>query len=227
VLNRGGRYEDFAKAYKGDLVAHPYGKQLNLYQEKTATSINTMTGKAFLGYATYLPPGLSSTGEEIKDEGYDLTLITYKEITMTKARTMSNYWLLAVLPEGFVLLSQADADRLGLKAGDSVKLLSASNPDGVWDLKGAGTVPMTGKVKIVQGIRPGVVAFPLGYGHWASGARDIAIDDQLIEGDVRRGTPMHGNAAMRVDPVLQNVTLQDLAGGSAVFYDSKVKLIKI
>ena len=56
---------------------------------------------------------------------------------------------------------------------------------------------MTGKLKVVQGMRPGVVAFPLGYGHWASGARDITIDGQVIKGDARRGVPMHGNAAMR------------------------------
>jgi tetrathionate reductase subunit A len=68
VLNRGGRYQAHAAAYKGDpttgamnvLVANAYAKQLNLYQEKTATTINTMTGKPFAGYAVYLPPGLSS-----------------------------------------------------------------------------------------------------------------------------------------------------------------------
>lgn len=226
VLNRGGRYEDFAKAYKGDLVAHPYGKQLNLYQEKTATAINTMTGKPFVGYAKYFPPGLSATGEEIADDGYDLTLITYKEITMTKARTITNYWLLAVLPEGFVLMSRADADRLGLKNGDRVKLLSASNPEGVWNLPGVGPVPMTGRLKVVEGMRPGVVAFPLGYGHWASGARDMIVDGRVVKADPRRAAPLHGNAAMRVDPVLGNVTLQDIAGGSAVFYDTKVKVVK-
>jgi hypothetical protein len=32
---------------------------------------------------------------------------------------------------------------------------------------------------------------------------------------------------MRVDPVLGNVTLSDLVGGSAVFYDSKVKLERV
>lgn len=30
---------------------------------------------------------------------------------------------------------------------------------------------------------------------------------------------------MRVDPVLKNVTLSDHAGGSAVFYDTKVKVV--
>ena len=228
LLNRGGRYQDFAKGYAGDLVANKYGKQMNVYQEKTATSINTMTGKPFAGYGMHVPAGLSSTGEEIKDEGYDLNLITYKEITMTKSRTIGNYWLTSVLGEGFVLMNKVDADQLGLKPGDTVRLISASNTKGEWDVKGGqAAVPMTAKVKIVQGMRPGVVAFPLGFGHWASGARDITIDGQVVKGDARRAVPMHGNAAMRVDPVLKNVTLSDIAGGSAVFYDTKVKVVKV
>jgi tetrathionate reductase subunit A len=34
------------------------------------------------------------------------------------------------------------------------------------------------------------------------------------------------NAAMRVDPYLKNTTLVDPVGGSAVFYDTKVKVVK-
>lgn len=227
VLNRGGRYQDFAKAYPGEIVANKYGKLLGLYQEKTATSTNTMTGKKYTGYATYIPAGLSSTGELIADGGYDLQLITYKEISMAKARGIGNYWLTALLSEGFVLMNKADADRFGLRNGDQVRVTSASNPDGVVDVKGGRPVGLVGKLKVVQGIRPGVVAFPLGYGHWASGARDITIDGQLAQGDVRRARPFHANAAMRVDPVLKNVTLTDLAGGSAVFYDTKVKVARV
>ena len=207
-------------------MANKYGRLINLYQEKTATSINTMTGEPFVGYTTYLLPGLSSLGEEIQDEGYEFNLITYKVITMTKARTITNYWMLAVQPEGFIMLNKADADRLGIQTGDRVQLSSASNPEGVWDVKGGRKIPMAGKAYVVEGLRPGVVAFPLGYGHWASGSSDITIDDQVIKGDARRAAPLHGNAAMRVDPHLGNVTLTDLAGGSAVFYDSKVKLVK-
>ncbi|MGQ9492037.1 MAG: molybdopterin-dependent oxidoreductase [Anaerolineae bacterium] len=227
VLNRGGRFEAFVKGYKGDKVAHPYGRLINLYQEKTATTINTMTGKPFVGYTQYIPAGLSSTGEAIADDGYDFNLITYKTITMTKARTISNYWLLAVLSEGYVLMNSQDARRLGIKNGDRVRLVSASNPDGVWDVKGGRKVPMEGKAKVIEGIRPGVVAFPLGFGHWASGSADITIDGQVIKGDPRRAVPLHGNAAMRTDPVLKNVTLSDIAGGSAVFYDTKVKVVKV
>ncbi len=227
VLNRGGRYQDFAKAYKGDLVANAYGKQLNLYQEKTATTINTMTGEHFLGYPAYIPPGLSSLGEPIEDKGYDFTLITNKIITMTKARTITNYWLLAIEPEGYLLMNASDARKLGLQEGDRVRVSSASNPKGQWFERDGNAKPMIGKVKIVEGMRPGVVSFPLGYGHWASGASDIEIDGKVVAADPRRAAGFHGNAAMRVDPHLGNVTLSDLAGGSAVFYDSKVKVEKV
>ncbi len=35
----------------------------------------------------------------------------------------------------------------------------------------------------------------------------------------------NANAALRVDPVLKNTTLGDLTGGSAVFYDTYVKVM--
>jgi anaerobic selenocysteine-containing dehydrogenase len=226
VMNRGGRFQDFANAYKGDLVANAYGKQINLYQEKTATTINTMTGKTLQGYASYLAPGLSSLGEAIEDKGYDLSLITHKIITMTKARTISNYWLTAIEPEGFLLMSASDARNMGFSAGDRVRVSSASNPKGEWAEYDGNRKPMIAKVKVVEGMRPGVVSFPLGFGHWASGSTDIMIDGVTIAGDPRRAAGFHGNAAMRVDPHLGNVTLSDLVGGSAVFYDSKVKVEK-
>jgi anaerobic selenocysteine-containing dehydrogenase len=224
VLNRGGRYS--ATGYKGEKVANPYGKLINLYQEKISTAINTMTGKPFAGYLVYLPPGQSSTGEEIQDSGYDLHLITYKEIMMAKARNIADYWLTALMPENSILMNSLDAKQLGLKNGDQVQVSSASNPDGVWDLKDGTQKPMVGTLKVIEGIRPGVVAFALGWGHYASGARDITIDGTKIQGDPRRAAGVHANAAMRVDPQMGNVTLTDLVGGSAVFYDSKVKVVK-
>ena len=226
VLNRGGRYQSFDKAYKGTQVANKYGRLINLYQEKTATSINTMTGKPYIGYTKYIPAALSSTGEEIKDQGFDFNLITFKTITMAKARGISNYWTLGVLPEGYLLISASDARKLRINDGDMVKVSSASNTKGVYDLQNGTKIPMIGKAKVTEGLRPGVVAFPLGFGHWASGSSDIEIDGSLVKGDPRRAVPFHANAAMRIDPVLGDVTLSDLAGGSAVFYDSKVKVEK-
>jgi anaerobic selenocysteine-containing dehydrogenase len=226
VLNRGGRFQDYAKAYVGDQVANKYAKQINLYQEKTAKTKNSMTGKAFPGIATYIPPGLDARGRAIEDRGYDLHLITFREISHTKSRTASNYWLLHLLPENSVILNEVDARRLGFKDGQQVKLVSASNPEGVWELGNGKKRPMAGKLKVIQGIRPGVVAFSLGHGHWAYGSSDVRVDGKVIKGDPRRGAGLHGNAAMRVDPVFGNTCLEDLAGGSAVFYDTRVKIVK-
>jgi len=227
VLNRGGRFQDADKAYDGDKAANKYGTLINLYQEKTAKTKNAMTGKPFPGLATYIPAPQDSLGRPIEDRGYDLRLITFREISHTKSRTAADYWLLHLLPENSVIMNEVDAKRLGLKDGQTVKLTSASNPEGVWDLKNGQKRPIAGKLRVIQGIRPGVVAFSLGHGHWAYGSADVRVDGKVVKGDPRRGKGLHANAALRVDPVLGNTCLSDLTGGSAVFYDTQVKVVKV
>jgi len=226
VLNRGGRFQDWEKAWDGDKVANKYGRLINLYQEKTAKTKNAMTGKALPGIPTYIPAPLDARGRSIEDRGYDLQLITFREISHTKSRTAADYWLLHLLPENSVIINEVDAKRLGFKDGQQVKLTSASNPEGVWDLGNGRKKPMAGKLRVIQGIRPGVVAFSLGHGHWAYGSSDVVVDGKVVKGDARRGKGVHGNAAMRVDPVLGNTCLADPVGASAVFYDTRVKLVK-
>lgn len=242
VLNRGGRFESHAMGYTEGVfpeegpntfglnvtqVTHPFGTLLNIYQEKTYKTLNAMNGEHLAGHARYVPPGRTVLGEDLADEadGYDLNLITYREIQHTKSRTASNYWLLALLPENFILMYAGDARARGFKDGDLARITSASNPEGVWDLANGTTLPMVGKIRTTEGIRPGVVAFSLGFGHWSYGGVDFTIDDTTIPGDERRIRGIHANAAMRVDPYLGNTTLVDPVGGSAVFYDTKVKLV--
>jgi hypothetical protein len=71
-----------------------------------------------------------------------------------------------------------------------------------------------------------VIAFALGFGHFAYGSMDFTIDGTVIRGEARRGRGVHANAAMRVDPYLGNTPLVDAVGGSAVFYDTMVKVVK-
>ena len=86
---------------------------------------------------------------------------------------------------------------------------------------------MNGNVRTTEGIRPGVIAFSLGFGHWAYGGVNFTVDGNTIEGDARRVKGVHANAAMRIDPYLGNTSLIDPVGGSAVFYDTNVKLVKV
>lgn len=225
VLNRGGRYQDYEKAFDGALVKNKYGKQVNLYCEKVARTKDSMTGKPVLGMAAYLPIA-DSLGRPLAPKDGDLQLITHREIFHTKSRTAGNCWLRELFPENSVILNARDARRLGLETGERVRIVSDSNPDGVWELPSFGKKPMVGKVQVIQGIRPGVISFSLGHGHWAYGASDVWIDGKRIPGDARRGTGVHGNAAMATDPHLKNVCLQDLVGGSVSFYDSPVRLVK-
>ncbi len=230
VLNRGGRFQDYKDQYKGEHVANKYGKSINIYQEKTATTKSAFTGKSLPGYATYIPVAIT-TGKTPKEaglvDGYPLSLITQRDILMTKSRTAADYWLLALKPENEILINPLDAKKLMLKDGDRVKVVSATNPDGIWDLKNGTKKPMIGKAKLTETIKPGVVTFVLGYGHWATGASDIVIDGKVIKGDPRRATGVHANAAMWVDPYLKNTCMIDPVGGSVSFYDTKVKLVKV
>ena len=224
VLSRGGRFSE--KMYSDDRLANPYGKQLNIYMEKTAKYKSSMTGEHYSGVARYFPAPTASTGEPIVDKGFPLRLITFREISHTKSRTIANPWLLATLPENSFLLHEDDARSLGFSDGEWVRLVSATNPDGVWPLGNGTERPMVGKVRTTQGLRPGTVAFSLGHGHWAYGSTDVVINGDTVKGDERRARGFHGNAAMRLDPHLKNVTLSDLTGGSAVFYDTSVNLEK-
>ena len=228
VLNRGGRFEEHAAAWDGSKVKNKYGTYASMYCEKTATTRNAMNGQYYNGIATYVPDVTDCTGKKVDDSagGYDLTLLTGKTIQHTKSRTNGSYWLLALEPENGLKINPIDAKRLGFKDGDRVKVVSASNPDGVWKLGALGDMPIAGKLQVTEGIRPGVVDFSLGSGHFASGSRDVSIDGQVIKGDARRGKGIHANAVMRADPLVKNTGLQDVIGGSIVFYDTQVKLVR-
>lgn len=231
VLNRGGRFQDYAKLFDGEKLANKYGKYLSMYCEKTYDSKSSMTGEHFSGVARYFELGQDALGKNLAadDEaaGYTLNLITYKTIVQTKSRTAGNYWLRAIEPSNALILNSQDARALGLQNGDRVRIVSQSNPEGVWDLGNGRVAPMEDAVQVIEGVRPGVVAFSLGFGHWAYGSSEMVIDGQTITRDPVRATGVHANAAMRTDSHNPNTCLRDLVGGSAVFYDSRVKLVKV
>lgn len=225
-LNRGGRYEDHAKGWKGNRLANAYGALLNLYQEKTAATIHSATGKKLPGIAKYVPViDWAEKGLEEYRKGHDLTLITHRVISQTKSRTIANPWLSALLPENGVLINPRDASAMGIANGQNVRVVSATNNDGEWDLGAGRRKGMVGKAVVTQNVRPGVVSFALGFGHWATGANDITIDGYVVKGEDRRDAGIHANAAMWTDPSLPNTCMFDPVGGSVSFYDTKVTLL--
>ena len=227
LLNRGGRFENFDKRHSsdGDYVGHKWGKMFSIYVENVAKGRHSFTGEPFSGLPIY-DVVRDAAGNPVEDEGYPLKLITYKEITGGQSRTAGDYWLqYSIMPENFVYMHQDDADARGLNDGDKVRIVSASNPDGVWNLAD-GPKDVVGTLKVTQGLRPGTVSFSWHYGHWAYGAQDVVIDGETVQGDDRRTGGICANVVMRVDPALQNACLTDPIGASASYFDTMVEVVK-
>ena len=227
LLNRGGRWEDWSEKFEREGVVHKYKKGMNLYAETVAMQKHSMAGKRFSGIAIY-EPAKDAAGRVIDDREFPLQLITYKDILGGQSRTLpNNYWMSAILPENYILINAETAAEMGLKDGDKAKLVSPTNRDGLWELPNRANKPMVGRIKAVEGMRPGVVAVSWHFGHWGYGASDTEIDGQVIKGDRRRATGLCPNAAMRIDPVLKNACMTDPIGASSSFYDTRVKLVKV
>ncbi|HYG57660.1 MAG TPA: hypothetical protein VD902_06295, partial [Symbiobacteriaceae bacterium] len=117
--------------------------------------------------------------------------------------------------------------RLGLSDGDQVKVTSRSNPGGVRDLGNGRVTSVVGKVRAMEGIRPGVVAISTHFGHWAYGASDVEVDGILVPGDPRRAGGIHAQPLFRLDDNLRGTPLSEPIGGSVSFYDTRVNLEKV
>ncbi len=227
-LNRGGRFESFSKAYKNEKLGHPYSGMFSIFVDNVAAGKHSGTGAHFSGLPIF-EPVKDAFGKVLHQsaEEYPFQLFTYKEVTGGQSRTVSDYWAqLNIAKENYVYMNKLDSDRLGFKEGDVVKLMSLTNADGMWVLPNNNDRAVAGKVKPVQGIRPGTVGVSWHWGHWAYGAQDFVIDDSLVKGDAQRGTGLCPNAVMIDDPALKNATLSDPIGGSAAFLDTRVKIVK-
>ncbi len=226
LLNRGGRYAAAEKAYKGEWIAKQWKDSWHLYVERVAKGRHSLTGERFDGLPR-VEPILDAGGNEIDDSDFDLTLLTYKEIVGGQSRTHGAAWLqTAVLPENYILINRADAEARGLADGDRARIVSASLPNARVELGDGRTYEVAGRVKVVEGIRPGAVSVSWSYGHWAYGSNDVEVDGQVITGDRRRASGIVPNPAMRVDPLLGDVCLTDPIGGSSSFFDTRVRVEK-
>lgn len=191
-------------------MANKYGKLINMYEEKTAGTKNAFTGKSNPGYGVYIPVSITlgkSSKEAGLTDGFDLHLITQRDVTQTKSRTIVDYWLGEIYPENCIVINKKDAEKYGFKTGDKAKILSATKLEGVWDLKNGVKKEIVGKIFVTGTIQTGVISFTIGHGHWVTG--------------------FNANAAMWVDPHLKNTCMLDPVGGSVSFYDTKIKLIRV
>lgn len=241
VLSRGCRVEPPEKAYDGKYMGHKYAGPTLIYDEKSGTTRDSITGEKWSGLPEYKPIQ-DLKGNPIKDKR-PLTLITHKEILGGQSRTISNKWLQEIkdwgwnpmnsknikrkLKEGkigdvygnWVVMNSKDAQARNLETGDQVKVISKTNN---WE-------GVVGQVLVVEGIRPGVVDISWHYGHWAYGSESTHVNgaEKLEVPDKERAAGICPNSVMRVDTSVGRTPLQDPIGGSASYFDTKVEVLKL
>ena len=214
VLSRGGRFEPYENVWHGDRVGHPYNHRINLYAAEVAETRNAITGERFPGVARWRTPAtIKGTPLDQLDPAaqWPFTILTYKGSLQTHSRLSSNTILREIQPENWLEMNQDDGTRLGLEDGDWAWIETAHGK-------------RKGRVKLRQGVRPGVITFSVGYGHWGYGASHIDIGGRRLEADKIRSAGIHLNPIMRRDPDVWQMSLIDPVGGSAVFYETRARI---
>jgi anaerobic selenocysteine-containing dehydrogenase len=223
IIAKGGIFEplvgdpdDPDVLYDGDFLAHKFKGLSHLYVEDLATTRDSMTGE-FYDPLPRQEPIKDILGRELDTPaGFDFHLVTYKAVYHAQGRTIANPMLQAINPAGFIEMNADDASALGIRDGDTIRLVG---PDGM---------AATGRVRLTQGIRPGVVAVPHSYGHWEMGSNGgNTINGQAVAYDPARAQGVAASTLMMLDPHLQDVTLQDPIGASASFYDTPIRVERV
>ncbi|TCK58412.1 molybdopterin-dependent oxidoreductase [Seleniivibrio woodruffii] len=231
ALARGGVFNtSYNDVFTGE--NHKFGiKEILLYSEELALTKNSITGENFSGTLKYVQP-VTPKGRNIDeiDKEYPFSVITYKMNVHAQSRTHFHKWSMELFPENYIEMNDKDAATLGIRDMDSVRLISASNKDGI-----------TGKVKVTKLVRKGCLGISNHYGHTQMGASDLPISkarevfyggkavaekDRLI-GNKKLGSGLQFNNVARLDEDFGNTPMVDVVGGTPDFSSTRVKVIRL
>jgi anaerobic selenocysteine-containing dehydrogenase len=210
-------------------MAYQYGQggvACQIYNPTVATARNSITGDRFIGSACYAPVA-DLSGKPFGESGprskFPLLLTTHKTTVLSHSQAIADPWLTELMPEGFIEMSPTDGARLGLSSGDLARVYSATLP------REHGIV---GRIRLLPGVRPGVIAFPHGYGHWQAGAAAMTVDGRQIGGDAARAEPVRLNCVCRLDTSIAapdgwSVGCMDPVTGGQAYFDTRVRVERV
>ena len=175
------------------LLANPHGVDYGALGERLPDALRTRTGKVELAAEPLLDdvPRLLASIDEMRDR--DLVLVGRRHLKS------NNSWMhnIAVLTKGAMNCSlhvhPLDAERFGLQEGATATITSR-----------VGSVNAT--VEITEGIRPGVVSLPHGWGHNVPGTRMAVAAEKAgvnsnVLSDHRAMDPLSGTSVLNGIPV--------------------------
>ncbi len=154
ALSRGGRFGDCSRFYEGETIRHKYSGYFSVWNEKLALSINSFSGKHYVGCPTWYPQQLAD-GSEIEavypPEQWPMKLTNFKSNIHSAVSCLSPK-LLAVKSFNPVWVNRNDATRLHIENGELVKLVTPS-------------ASLEAVALLVDGVMPGTLGIEHGFGH--------------------------------------------------------------
>ncbi|MFJ9102892.1 molybdopterin oxidoreductase family protein [Streptomyces sp. NPDC102405] len=174
------------------LLAHPHGIDLGPLASRLPQPLKTRSGKVEL-LPQPLADDLPRLREALRHEADGLVLIGRRHLRSNNSWMHNVPALTGGTNRCTLHIHPEDAERLGLKDGAAVRL------------KGAGGEVVT-EAEVTDGVRPGVVSLPHGWGHNRPGTRlSHALKDpgvnvnQLLDGSLL--DPLSGNAVLNGIPI--------------------------
>ncbi|MFF4058071.1 molybdopterin oxidoreductase family protein [Streptomyces sp. NPDC001668] len=175
-----------------ELLAHPHGIDLGPLTSRLPQPLKTRSGKVELLPAP-LADDLPRLREALRHRPEGLVLVGRRHLRSNNSWMHNVPALTGGTNRCTLHIHPEDAERLGLKDGAAVRI------------KGAGGEVVT-EAEVTDGVRPGVVSLPHGWGHDRPGTRlgharkDPGVNvNQLLDGSLL--DPLSGNAVLNGVPV--------------------------
>ncbi|MGB3431867.1 tetrathionate reductase subunit A [Achromobacter sp.] len=193
LMSRGGRFDKMQDAWVEGGGARQtraaYAKPLQVWSEELAGFRHSMTGERYSGCPTWYPTRLADGSDmraQYTPQDWPFLLSSFKSNLMSSMSIGVNR-LRQVHPHNPVSINRQDGERLSIRNGDAVRIVT---PGGA----------VAGLALLRDGIQPGAVGIEHGYGHTELGARAHVVD----------GKPMPHDPALAA-----GVNLNDLGFGDA------------
>lgn len=171
VMCRGGRFDKVEDAWdegKGHLKhAHPH--MLPVWDEKLFQSKHALTGENNSGCPTWYPTRLADgtpMREAFSESEWPFLMSSYKSNLMSSISIAVDR-LRQVHPHNPISINREDANELGIKNGERIRLVTPGNS-------------VEGVAMIRDGVMRGAIAIEHGYGHKELGARAHTIDGKAM-----------------------------------------------
>ncbi|MDO6441968.1 molybdopterin dinucleotide binding domain-containing protein [Marinobacter sp. 2_MG-2023] len=173
LYSRGGRFETMESAYDGEKLGHAWARPLCVYNEQVGTSIDSYSGKRLVGTPTHHEPRFwdgSLLRDHYPEEEWPLLAFSFKSNLMN-SYAIGLERLRMIKPYNPVLLHRNDAEKFGVRHGDTI---SIESPGG----------KVLALALVGENVHEGALGIEHGYGH-----RELGAASHVIDGEERAGNP--------------------------------------